>query len=190
MPWPWRRPAGSPARDPFASAPIPGAWSAPDQRTLSARRCRKVQPMPARILRRTCSPPSARPRFGPFRSRAARAARGSPEPRPQLADLDSAELKWQAELFQHVYGDGFRLARPRAAADGSLCVDGWCATEHMAGRHERRAGQRSSPLVSAFTLPCAASPAQGSWTSGPVPGPWPTASPGARSPQRLHAGHP
>ena len=33
---------------------------------------------------------------------------------------------------------GFRLARPKLAADGSLCVDGWCAAEYVTGKHEER----------------------------------------------------
>jgi uncharacterized protein (TIGR02569 family) len=53
------------------------------------------------------------------------------------ADLDGEELRWQARIFPQVRCDGFRLARPRAAVDGSLCVDGWCATQYLAGRHEQ-----------------------------------------------------
>ena len=30
------------------------------------------------------------------------------------------------------------MARPRAAASGSLCVDGWYATQYLPGQHERR----------------------------------------------------
>jgi len=54
------------------------------------------------------------------------------------AELDRQELAWQAEICSRVSGEGFRLARPRAATDGSLCVDGWCATEYVTGRHEPR----------------------------------------------------
>jgi uncharacterized protein (TIGR02569 family) len=54
------------------------------------------------------------------------------------ADLDREELAWQARTYSQVSCDGFRLARPRAAAGGSLCVDGWCASEYVAGRHEPR----------------------------------------------------
>jgi hypothetical protein len=57
------------------------------------------------------------------------------------ADLDLEELHWQARIHSQVYCDGFRLARPRAAADGSLCVDGWCATDYLAGQHEQRRWQ-------------------------------------------------
>jgi uncharacterized protein (TIGR02569 family) len=54
------------------------------------------------------------------------------------ADLGPEELAWQARVYSQVSCDGFRLARPRAAAGGSLSVDGWCATEYVAGQHEQR----------------------------------------------------
>jgi uncharacterized protein (TIGR02569 family) len=53
-------------------------------------------------------------------------------------DLDQDELAWQARVYPQVTGDGFRLPRPRAARDGSLSVDGWCAAEYQAGSHEPR----------------------------------------------------
>jgi uncharacterized protein (TIGR02569 family) len=34
--------------------------------------------------------------------------------------------------------DGFRLALPRRALDGSLVIDGWSATEHVEGDHRPR----------------------------------------------------
>jgi uncharacterized protein (TIGR02569 family) len=54
------------------------------------------------------------------------------------ADVDLEELAWQAEIFFRVPAAGFRLARPLRAAGGSWCVDGWCATEYVTGRHEAR----------------------------------------------------
>jgi uncharacterized protein (TIGR02569 family) len=54
------------------------------------------------------------------------------------ADGDLEELAWRAQITSQIPAAGFRLARPRRAADGSLCVDGWCATEHVTGRHEAR----------------------------------------------------
>lgn len=48
---------------------------------------------------------------------------------------DLEELAWQAQIFSRIPSAGFRLARPRRAADGSLCVDGWCATEYLTGTH-------------------------------------------------------
>lgn len=51
-------------------------------------------------------------------------------------DVDLEELAWQARTFSRISSVGFRLARPRRAGDGSLCVDGWCATEYVTGTHE------------------------------------------------------
>jgi uncharacterized protein (TIGR02569 family) len=52
--------------------------------------------------------------------------------------LDRDELQWQARIHSQVRCDGFRLSRPRTAIDGSLSVDGWCATQYLPGRHEQR----------------------------------------------------
>jgi uncharacterized protein (TIGR02569 family) len=57
--------------------------------------------------------------------------------KPVDAD-DLEELAWQAQIFSQIPSAGFRLARPRRAADGSLSVDGWCATEYVTGTHEPR----------------------------------------------------
>jgi uncharacterized protein (TIGR02569 family) len=54
------------------------------------------------------------------------------------AELDREELEWQAQIYAQIRWAGFRLAGPRLAADGSLCVDGWCATEYVTGKHEER----------------------------------------------------
>jgi uncharacterized protein (TIGR02569 family) len=54
----------------------------------------------------------------------------------KLADLGHDELAWQARLLPRIARDGFRLAPWVTAGDGSLCVDGWCATEYVTGRHE------------------------------------------------------
>jgi uncharacterized protein (TIGR02569 family) len=76
------------------------------------------------------------------------------------ADLNQEELAWQARTYSQVSGDRFRLARRLAAADGSFCVDGWCATEYVAGQHERRrwaqvigVGERFHAAVSAIPRP-------------------------------------
>ncbi len=53
------------------------------------------------------------------------------------ADADPEELAWQASTFAQLHCDGFRLPAPRQATDGSLLVDGWCATTFAAGQHER-----------------------------------------------------
>jgi uncharacterized protein (TIGR02569 family) len=54
------------------------------------------------------------------------------------ADVDQDELTWHAQTYPQITLDGFRLPRPQAASDGSLCVGGWCATQYAAGRHEQR----------------------------------------------------
>lgn len=54
------------------------------------------------------------------------------------ADLDLPELEWQAQVYSRMSCDGFRIARLRPADDGSVCVDGWCATEHVTGQHAER----------------------------------------------------
>jgi uncharacterized protein (TIGR02569 family) len=52
--------------------------------------------------------------------------------------LGERELAWQAELFASISCDGFRVAHPLLARDGSLVVAGWCAWEAVEGRHEER----------------------------------------------------
>ncbi|MGO8960036.1 MAG: TIGR02569 family protein [Streptosporangiaceae bacterium] len=51
------------------------------------------------------------------------------------ADLPVAELEWLAAVLPRLECDGFRVAGQRLAADGSVCVGGWCATEYVAGAH-------------------------------------------------------
>jgi uncharacterized protein (TIGR02569 family) len=54
------------------------------------------------------------------------------------SDLSEGELLWQEQLLGAIRCDGFRVARPARAQDGSLTVEGWSAWEHLAGRHEPR----------------------------------------------------
>ena len=51
---------------------------------------------------------------------------------------DPDELAWLVRTISQVSQDGFRLARPVQAADGSLCIDGWSATEFVSGCHHPR----------------------------------------------------
>ncbi len=51
-------------------------------------------------------------------------------------DLPEPDLAWQADVFASISADGFRVARPLRTQDGSLVVEGWCAWEAVAGRHE------------------------------------------------------
>ena len=54
------------------------------------------------------------------------------------AGLDMPELEWLAEVYSGIAWDGFRSARQRRANDGAVCVDGWCATEYLAGEYAER----------------------------------------------------
>jgi uncharacterized protein (TIGR02569 family) len=54
------------------------------------------------------------------------------------ADVGQDELAWRALVYPQIVCEGFRLPQPRAASDGRLCADGWCATQYQAGRHEQR----------------------------------------------------
>jgi uncharacterized protein (TIGR02569 family) len=53
-------------------------------------------------------------------------------------DVTEQELAWQAEILAAIACDGFRIAHPLRAKDGSLVVEGWCAWEAVEGRHEER----------------------------------------------------
>ena len=53
-------------------------------------------------------------------------------------DAGEAELVWRTELFESLSGDGFRVARPVRALDGSVAVAGWTAARFVEGRHEPR----------------------------------------------------
>jgi uncharacterized protein (TIGR02569 family) len=57
-----------------------------------------------------------------------------------LKPLDAVEpeLAWQAEVFASISCDGFRVAHPLRAQDGSLVVEGWCAWEAVEGRYKER----------------------------------------------------
>src|SRR6478736_2352058 len=51
-------------------------------------------------------------------------------------DMREEELAWQADLVPTLPTDGFRIAPPVQADDGSLVVDGWCAWNVLEGRHD------------------------------------------------------
>jgi hypothetical protein len=76
------------------------------------------------------------------------------------ANADQDELTWRANLYPQVHCDEFRLPAPRYAADGSLSVDGWCASEFVAGRYEQgrwaeivAAGERFHNALSGMARP-------------------------------------
>ena len=53
-------------------------------------------------------------------------------------DIELEELEWQAELYKELAPEGFRVAPPFRASDGSLVIDGWTAWEFVAGTHQQR----------------------------------------------------
>jgi uncharacterized protein (TIGR02569 family) len=53
-------------------------------------------------------------------------------------DTSVEDLEWHADVLGLMVADGVRIARPVRAVTGGVVVDGWCATEWVEGRHERR----------------------------------------------------
>ncbi len=47
---------------------------------------------------------------------------------------DVHEAVWRAEILSRISEDGFRIARPLRARDGSWVVDGWCAAAGVEGQ--------------------------------------------------------
>ena len=75
-------------------------------------------------------------------------------------DMTVAELAWQAEVLGSLACDGFRVARPLAAGDGSLVVDGWTARQALEGSHREgcwpeviAVGERFHAALAATTRP-------------------------------------
>jgi uncharacterized protein (TIGR02569 family) len=60
-------------------------------------------------------------------------------------DMDEDELAWQAEVLNSIPCRGFRVAPPRPAGDGRWVVEGWCASQWVAGKHKR---ERWSDIIS------------------------------------------
>ena len=56
-------------------------------------------------------------------------------------DVSELQLEWEAEALASILCDGFRIALPERATNGSLVVDGWCAWQRMEGRHAERRWQ-------------------------------------------------
>ena len=52
--------------------------------------------------------------------------------------MSPEELEWQGQVLGAVGEDGLRVPRLRRARDGAALIDGWCAWEHVEGRHEER----------------------------------------------------
>ncbi len=75
-------------------------------------------------------------------------------------DISPAELAWQAQVAQSIRREGFRLATPLCARDGSLAAGGWSAWEFVKGRHEAgrwldiiAAGERLHAAVAGLPWP-------------------------------------
>jgi uncharacterized protein (TIGR02569 family) len=73
-------------------------------------------------------------------------------------DMTEAELAWQAEVLDSLACDGFRIARPVRAADGSLAVAGWCGSTALEGRHEERRWQEIVAIAKRFHAALASVP--------------------------------
>lgn len=88
------------------------------------------------------------------------------------AETNPDELAWQSCMISQVSQDGFRLARPQLAADGSVCVDGWIATQFLSGSHRSRrwpdiiaAGDRLHRAVRAVERPAFLDHRSDPWTT-------------------------
>lgn len=88
-------------------------------------------------------------------------------------DRELEDLEWQAALFSSLRPEGFRVARPRRADDGSLVVEGWSAWERMEGRHDERrwpdivaVGERFSEALSGVPRPRGVGHRTDNWAIG------------------------
>jgi uncharacterized protein (TIGR02569 family) len=84
-----------------------------------------------------------------------------------------AELEWLAEIGSRIRGDGFRFAAQRRAATGAVCVDGWCATDFVAGSHASRrwadalaVGERFHSALAGIPRPVHLDHRENAWTIG------------------------
>lgn len=89
------------------------------------------------------------------------------------ADQGIAELEWLAEVGSKVSEDGFRFAAQRRAVTGAVCVQGWSATDFVAGRHAGRrwadaiaAGDRFHAALAGFPRPAHLDHRDNPWTIG------------------------
>jgi uncharacterized protein (TIGR02569 family) len=89
------------------------------------------------------------------------------------ADQTVAELEWLADVGSRIRGDGFRFAAQRRAVTGAVCVDGWCATGYVAGRHASRrwadaiaVGDRFHAALAGIPRPAHLDHRQDAWVIG------------------------
>jgi uncharacterized protein (TIGR02569 family) len=83
------------------------------------------------------------------------------------------ELDWLAHVYSQIRPDGIRIARQRTATDGAVSVDGWSATDYVAGRHVSRrwpevvaAGERLHLALAGVSRPAFLDQRDNPWTTG------------------------
>ena len=88
-------------------------------------------------------------------------------------DLQPDELAWQAVVLANIEEDGFRVAPPVRALDGSLLVDGWTAWRRVEGAHEERrwvdaihVGERFHAALAALARPAFLDARTDAWAIG------------------------
>jgi uncharacterized protein (TIGR02569 family) len=85
---------------------------------------------------------------------------------------DPAEWAWLGEVLPTIRTDGFRLAPPVRARDGSWVVDGWCAQPFVAGEHAERwadvisAGERFHEATAGLARPAFLDARTNPWSRG------------------------
>jgi uncharacterized protein (TIGR02569 family) len=89
------------------------------------------------------------------------------------AGQDAAEMEWLAAVYSQARGAGFRIARQRRAVNGAVCVDGWCATDFVAGEHASRrwadairAGERLHAALAGLPRPAFLDRRESPWVTG------------------------
>lgn len=89
------------------------------------------------------------------------------------ADQSVPELEWLATVYSAVRTDGFRIARQRRAAGGAVWVEGWSATDYVAGQHVSRrwadviaAGELLHAALAGLARPAFLASRHNPWTTG------------------------
>lgn len=89
------------------------------------------------------------------------------------AEQSVPELDWLTHVYSRIQPDGVRISRQRAAAGGAVCVDGWSATDYVAGWHASRrwpdviaAGDRLHLALAGLARPAFLDQRDNPWTTG------------------------
>jgi uncharacterized protein (TIGR02569 family) len=89
------------------------------------------------------------------------------------ADQCAPELEWLAHVYSQVRPDAVRIARQRQSPGGAVCVDGWSATDYVAGRHVSRrwpevitAGERLHLALAGLSRPAFLDQRDNPWSTG------------------------